>query len=140
MWDEETLVYAAGFLDGEGTFRLAGAGKIKGAKISVCMSNTYLPVVQWFQKEFGGSISKGTKRQPHHRLCYTWSVTGERADMLCRHICVFLKEKAPQAALLIAVRQTLKYTSQGKKTPPHIADERTRLDFILKGLHHVEWK
>lgn len=134
MWKKETLIYAAGFLDGEGCFTSGPTGKIH-----VTMSNTYRPVVEWFQTQFGGNLSKGEKREPHHRLCYTWCLTGPKAEELCRCICVYLKEKSPQAALLISIRQTLKYTQQGKKTPQDIKDERNRLTNILKGLKHVEW-
>ena len=133
MWSKDTLTYAAGFLDGEGCFTA-----YKG-KIHVTMSNTYRPVVVWFKEQFGGAISKGEKRAQHHRLCYTWCVTGFKAEELCRCICAYLKEKSPQAALLISLRQTLTLSQQGKKLPQEIKEERERLMTILKGLKHVEW-
>lgn len=133
-WDTSTLIYAAGFLDGEGCFTSNPTGKI-----AVTMSNTYRPVVEWFVDQFGGCISKGEKRENHHRLCYTWRVTGVKAEELCRCICAYLKEKSPQAALLISLRQTQKFTHQGKKTTQDITDERLRLVTILKRLKHVEW-
>ena len=134
MWKKETLIYAAGFLDGEGCFTSGPTGKI-----CVTMSNTYRPVVEWFQQEFGGNTSKGAKKKQHHRLCYTWCLTGTKAEEFCRCICAHLKEKSPQAALLISLRQTLRCTQQGKKAPQDIIDERKRLSIILKGLKHVEW-
>ena len=133
-WSKDTLLYAAGFLDGEGCFTSGPSGKI-----CVTMANTYRPVVEWFRSHFGGNISRGEKRQAHHRLCYVWCVTGSKAEELCRSICVFLKEKSPQAALLISLRQTQQFTHQGKRTPQDIKDERIRLATILKGLKHVEW-
>jgi len=133
-WSKETLIYAAGFLDGEGCFTSGPTGKIQ-----VTMSNTYRPVVEWFKTQFGGAISKGGKREQHHRLCYSWTVTGVKAEELCRWICVYLKEKSPQAAMLLTLRQTLQCSRQGRKLSQEVKDERIRLTTILKGLKHVEW-
>lgn len=133
-WDKETLAYVAGFLDGEGTFHCG-----KGCKIGILASNCYLPVVEYLQKTFGGRITKGRKKKSHHRYCYQWGVTGKDAANLCMSIIPYLKEKAPQAAMLLTIRQTSQGTGVGKRVPQEIQEERTRLKLILKGMKHVEW-
>lgn len=134
MWDKETLAYAAGFLDGEGCFIAE-----RGSKAYVSMSNTYKPVVEWFVQQFGGSISKGMKRKPHHKLIYTWVLSGKNIDTFLPSIIPYLKQKAPQASLLLFIRATNTYPKVNRKVDPLIIEERMRLGCILKELKHVEY-
>ena len=134
-WDEVTLSYAAGFLDGEGCFSVDNKDKLH-----VTCSNTNRPVIEWFKETFGGSISKNAhrKRAPHHRTCYSWVVVARDAHKLCCAIVPFLKEKTEQALLLIAVQQT-KTRGGPRSVSPEVSEERTRLKARIKELKHVTW-
>jgi hypothetical protein len=131
-WDEDGLAYAAGFLDGEGCFTVG-----RNWKITVTTENTYRPVVEWLHYHFGGSLTRNsTKRKPNHRPLHRWCVVSQDAYKLCLAVTPYLKEKAPQALLLIAIQQTMgKYW----RVPPELADERNRLAGLVKEYKRVAW-
>lgn len=132
-WDEEDLIYAAGFLDGEGCFHVQ-----KHDKISILCSNTYKPVIEWFGKTFGGSVSKSNRKlKENHRTIYTWQVVANDAVKVCQAIAPYLKEKTSQALLLMAIQQ-LK-TKGGRKITGELRVERDRLVSLFRGTKHVSW-
>lgn len=132
-WDEEDLIYAAGFLDGEGCFHVQ-----KHDKISILCSNTYKPVIEWLGKTFGGSVHRSKrKRKENHRTIYTWQVVCNDALRVCQAVAPYLKEKTAQALLLITLQQ-LK-TKGGRKLSKDERQERDRLIVIFKGMKHVAW-
>jgi hypothetical protein len=140
-WSEEDLIYAAGFLDGEGCFS-ANLDDGRG-HIGVYCSNTYRPTLVWLQGLFGGSVSKA--KPGNGRPLYQWSLVGLKAHEACCALAPYLREKAPQAALLISIQQLL-YKSKGPRDPqdrrkphPDVVAERHRLNSILKELKHVSW-
>ena len=108
-------VYAAGYLDAEGCFRF-------GSTTRVSISNTYPVTLYWFQKLFGGSVTERKTTSPKHRTPYEWRVTGEKARKCIKQLLPFLKEKLPQAIILLEV---LKY-------PPHSAKRQTLIDELTK--------
>lgn len=136
-WDEETLPYVAGFLDGEGCFSVdEGRWKIR-----VSCANTNRPIIEWLCRNFGGSFCKNAtrRRKPHHRRTYSWSVVARDASDFCCVVAPYLKEKAEQALLLIAIQQTMGIR-RGRFTPPVILEERRNLSQRLKELKHVSWE
>lgn len=133
-FDEETLAYAAGFLDGEGCFSVDGG---KYHKIRVSCANTNRPAIEWLHKNFGGSFCRNATRikKKNHRRCFSWSVVANDAKQLCCILAPYLKEKAEQALLLIAIQQT-KGTA---RISEELFEERTRLANKVKELKHVSW-
>ena len=102
-WDEETLAYAAGFLDGEGCFTVG-----RHWKITVSCANTNRAVIEWFKATFGGTVSRSSRRRKaNHRICWQWCVVSRGADRVCKWVAPYLKEKAPQALLLLSLQQTM---------------------------------
>ena len=122
------LIYAAGFLDGEGCFCADNDGRI-----GIVCENTYKPVIDWLQAKFGGYVSVINTSNPKWRTTYRWSINGKEAYHLCQYIVPFLKEKMEQCGLLIAYYQLSKFTKRGVKVPEIVADERKRLALLVKG-------
>jgi len=131
-WEEDTLAYTAGFLDGEGCFWVG-----RGWKIGVSCANTDLSVIRWLQNNFGGSIFKPRPlRKPNHRPVWTWQVVGHSARELCAYVTPYLREKAPQALLLVSLSQLMGLPLKGRYIDPEVIEERDRLTEILKGMKH----
>ena len=136
MMDEQTLAYLAGFLDGEGCFR---ADINRYCKVLVTCGNTYLPTLELLQKTFGGSIGAIKKRKVHYKQAYQWSVSDKLASNVCQTLAPYLREKAEQALLIIALQQTKGQHRKGKKynkVSEDIKEERLRLSAKLKELKH----
>jgi len=123
---EDDLMYAAGFLDGEGCF------SINDHKISVSSENTYKPVIDWLYDIFGGSVNIGTKAKNKWRNTYRWQVCGDNALEVCQILAPILKEKNKQALLLISFQQLQHFTKRGIKVPREIIEERDRLQLLCK--------
>ncbi len=132
-WDPDDLAYAAGFMDGEGSFVTS-----VGQKITVTVSNTNRPVIEWFQRQFGGSLTVSKRhRRPNHRTIYRWQAVATAADRFCKAIAGYLHEKAPQCLALIAIRQ-LQPPNKRRRSSIQIAEQK-RLEIILKEYKHVSW-
>ena len=116
------MVYAAAYLDAEGCIRF-------GSTTRVSISNTYPDTLHWFKDIFGGSIIEKKSKKPQHRSAYEWRVTGENARNCIRHLLPFLREKLPQAVIMLEV---LKY-------PKHSAKRNTLLKELdeLKRIDHA---
>ena len=125
--DEESRSYAAGFLDGEGCF-VIGSNR----KITVIAENTYLPVINWLQQMFGGSITACKGKKANHRTTYRWCVVSRDAMCVCQTLVPYLREKREQAALLIAFQQTI--GGIGRRVPAEVKVERERLGGMVKAL------
>lgn len=139
-WDDEDLAYAAGFLDGEGCF--STINKKNAASIRVTVSNTNRPVLLWLKSKFGGCVAPQykdkSKLKLNHRPVYIWNVDSNQANILCNIIVPYLKEKAEQALLLIALHQT-KQPRGRRKLPEHIKQQRDYLYKRLVEAKHVSY-
>ena len=129
--DEESLVYAAGFLDGEGCFTVG-----RNDKITVTASNSDQQVIEWLKHTFGGSVTHHKRlRKPHHSTMYSWSVVSRDALRLLLAILPYLRVKTDQAIGLILLQNTM--SSGGKRISPEIREERDRITLRVKELKHA---
>ena len=133
--DEEDLVYAAGFLDGEGCFHIQ---RNQNWKIMISCTNTYKPIILKLQRLFGGSVSESKPKKSNHRVCYTWQVVAKEAAYVCSCLIPFLYEKANQAMILLAMQQTMGLTKT-RTLPDWLKQERNRLIEIWKNMKHVSY-
>ena len=115
------MVYAAGYLDAEGCLRFNNT-------TVVSISNTYPLTLFWFQKLFGGTVREKGAAKDGHRQAYEWYCTGETARNCIKEVLPFLKEKLPQAVILL---QILKYPKKSAK--------RTALVNELKKLKRINY-
>lgn len=92
----EDLAYAAGFLDGEGSF-LAASSTVKA-------TNTYKPVLDWMALKFGGTVNS---RVGTIKPAFVWVLCGQPAADLCVRLLPYLQEKKSRASALIFYRSTI---------------------------------
>lgn len=106
MNKQQARVYAAAFIDGEGTIRLQKQRKYKRA------SFTYLPLAAAFntvreplellKTHWGGCIRTGSVATSSRRQGYTWEIKRDAAKEFLRQIEPFLLIKAEQARLVLS--------------------------------------
>lgn len=113
------MVYAAGYLDAEGCLRFQNTTRVS-------ISNTYPLTLFWFQKLFGGTVRERSAPKEGHRQAYEWYCSGETARNCIKEVIPFLKEKLPQAVILL---QMLKYPKKSTKRNTLMA-ELTKLKRI----------
>jgi hypothetical protein len=127
--DTEDLIYAAGFLDGEGCFTVTNRRYVR---TKVLCENTYRPIVEWLHQKFGGRVVYDIKgKKPNHRATHRWELSDGHAAAFAARIAPYLREKADQALLLIAIHQT-KGRTIGRHVDPEQMAERHRLAAIMK--------
>ena len=130
---DEDLIYLAGFLDGEGCF------SIYRQKIIITCANCYKPIIDWLKQQFGGTVNKREARKETHRVCYSWRVVSGDAHSLLEQIVPYLREKQPQALLLLEYQKLTRYSKKDRKVTPYVIEERKRLEKLIKGMKHVSW-
>lgn len=99
MNEEINMAYAAGILDGDGSFSIMKAhGKYYPC---IQLSNAFEGMAKWLHEMFGGSLRIKKPQQPHHKPLYVWSVRGLKG---CRDVCdklhAILVLKCGQALLM----------------------------------------
>jgi hypothetical protein len=102
-------VYAAAFLDGEGSVNLTANSKGNGVRVQVILVNTHMPILEWYRDHWGGAIYRHGKmrskwdnrRQP----AFLWALTGPKALPFLEDILPHLKIKRPQTENAIAFLQ-----------------------------------
>lgn len=92
---ETQRAYWAGFLDGEGCFRINN-----GSTAEVSVSNTFSAALHELQAAFGGHVAKKLPRL-NRRPCFQWRVQGEEARECVLDVEPYLFEKRRQAAILL---------------------------------------
>lgn len=103
MKDTE-LAYLAGIVDGEGSISISLDSKEDRFKLSLDITNTNLEVLQWVQKEWGGSISTRTPRAGHRKPCHRWFASAELTEKVLRAILPYMRIKQLQAQLALDFR------------------------------------
>ncbi len=102
--------YLAGFFDGEGhvsiTWTKKGDWK-SSPKLAVKMTNTYLPLMEEIQKEYGGNMYKGKNVKEHYLQVYTLSLTVEESKRFLNDVMPFLKIKKRQAEIALIFSSTI---------------------------------
>lgn len=130
-WSDADLAYAAGYLDGEGCFTIG-----VNWRIEICCTNTCRDAIQWLKDTFGGSMSgEISGRKPGWRPTYQWRVSNQQATDMLIAIKPYLREKAPQADLLLQMRGTV--TRNGNKLTPEVLAERNRIRQQVKELKYA---
>lgn len=95
-----TLDYFAGIVDGEGTI----CAKVSNYKYYYChlqVVNTHRPLIDAIKKQFGGTINDHGNNNPNWTKCWTWRLTGKRAEVLVKQLLPLLivKKQAAKTAL-----------------------------------------
>lgn len=108
MQEEIDMAYAAGILDGDGSFSLLLHRSItKDSWRSfyhpcIQLSNAYERMSQWLHEKFDGSLRMKYPQQPHHKPLFVWSLRSrEKCKSLVARVMPFLKLKTEQAKIML---------------------------------------
>lgn len=107
LTDTDFLIYAAGFLDGEGCFRIRA-----GSTPDVRVTQTFPWVLFLLRSAFGGTVHHRFAAQGNWRGQWEWYCSGEEALTVCKATRPHLIEKKKQAELVIAFRSTRPHSAQ----------------------------
>jgi hypothetical protein len=88
------LAWAAGILDGEGCFTM-------GDSPCVCVESTSRETTEELFRILGGNCVAVNRRTNADRAVFRWRVYGKTATDICEELKSYLREKEPQAELLI---------------------------------------
>lgn len=94
--DPITLAWVAGYADAESC--LSYRGGCAGVSVSNCHLPTLLQLCEWF----GGTVRCHSKGSERRRPCFQWYVSGPNARACLRAMMPNLREKLPQAELILA--------------------------------------
>ena len=116
----ETLAYAAGIVDGEGSVMLqyaSGTDRFRSAVVSVASTSPEL--LDFLKENFGGRIRGKPKYKDYHKDSYQWDIRNNDAVEFLTNIRPYLreKEKVRRTDLLLnvlrpMVRRNGKYTAE----------------------------
>lgn len=98
-------IYAAGFIDSEGTVTLIRKNKkTKFRRPVVSVSSTTIGILEDFKKAYGGSISTHKTYKEHHKKSWVWKVDNDAALRLLDKVIPYMKEptKIYRAELLLS--------------------------------------
>lgn len=92
-------IWSAGYLDGEGYFTFGGSP-------TVGVSNTHLPSLKFLRGLYGGTVGRKTFGDDRTRPAYEWRCYGKNAVAVIQAVLPFLREKAPQAMIVLHLAAT----------------------------------
>lgn len=98
--------WAAGFLDGEGTFTIHLDNRNVFVAI-VSVSNTDVNPLQSFKEWFGGSFRATKIRSVNHKQLYTYTATSRNAIALIKVVRPYLRLKGVQADVLLQLNELI---------------------------------
>jgi hypothetical protein len=96
MTEQNDLAYIAGFVDGEGCIRVNNNGSIE-----LTIVNTCYETLKFIQDLLGGNLSQ--RKQRVNKTQYSYRIYGEQAFVAINNLLPYLKEKKPQAEILLEV-------------------------------------
>ncbi len=104
----EDVVWAAGFLEGEGTFIVAYSPRVQAAQAS-------LPPLEKIKTLFGGTIAKKKRYKGTHTQAYVWTISGDGAVILMKLIYPYMSSRR-QAQIESAIRRDQRKSRMTTKT------------------------
>ncbi len=94
--------YLAGLIDGEGSIVVSHNRTRKDGyarpNLRLTLGNTYKPIIDWLQKNFGGSVVT-EKVKGNRKPSWQWVVSGSRASNILELVYPHLKIKFKQAGI-----------------------------------------
>lgn len=131
------LAYTAGFLDAEGCFKYIKGGKNSGGCIGISVTNTYRPALERLANAFGGNIRLLLESTEVTKRTYSWEICSKKAADVCLQILPYLKEKRPQAQLLLDFQATV---GNSRRLSKEVKECRMKIAEELKKLKHIEYR
>lgn len=130
---QEQVIWAAGFLDGEGWFGAAGGGKDRVPILTVSAAQVDPAPILLLRGLFGGKVRLHRSKQPNAADAYQWTVKGVAAVRLCKEIFPFLVVKCEHAEIGAAFGRLM--PGKGRPLPIGILEQRREVQRILSDLN-----
>lgn len=113
-----SLEYIAGLFDGEGHVSITATKRRSGTdpKLTVRLTNTFLPIIREIQHMYGGHIYKARKVKEHYLQVYVLSLTVEESKKFLSDILPFLHIKRDQATYALKFSSTVYRRGKGRVT------------------------
>jgi len=94
--------YAAGIIDGEGSFFLGPAGRDRHVAMNLQVVNTNADVIRWLQRTFGGGMSQARARSPRCKIPFHWMLTSRGVRKILPAMLPYLIVKRRHAEIILA--------------------------------------
>jgi hypothetical protein len=137
--DHDVIVYTAGLFDGEGSIivrllRKPGKDIARFHNLSLSITSTDRPVIDWLQANFGGRVGAhhGNERQ---RDAWKWQLLSRHAEAFLQAVRPYLIIKRPQADLALELRETMGLPGGAPSITPQLFAERERIRQAIKALN-----
>jgi hypothetical protein len=98
----------------------------------VQVSNTFRPLVDYLQEEYGGRVWFNKEKRPNRKPCYLWSVAGQKALVVIHRVYKYLWIKRGQADLVLEF-----YQHVGMGIDP---DEVARRTVLFKKIRELNFR
>jgi hypothetical protein len=102
------LPYIAGLVDADGVIGLRTTKKSKtlSHEVALNVGMCHREVPETLRSMFGGGLSPYRPPSPRHRVCWIWSVSGDRAAHVAGLLLPWLVVKRRQAEIIIEYQST----------------------------------
>lgn len=117
-WSIEKLSYLAGIIDGEGSISIEIQSqsirhnrKCDYYSLRLLIINTNIPMLEWVQKNFGGSISLHSKPRENRRDCYRLSLFSHKAAQLLEACKTYMIIKRKHVDVFVEFASTMTHAN-----------------------------
>lgn len=141
----EFVAYAAGLIDGEGSFGIHGRKKrtamgrmYYASRLQVGMTKPALPVLKDLQTKWGGGLTANRASTKRWAEAWMWTLQGPELVTCLNQIIPFLRIKTEQAHTLLeleALRASLPHWGPGER--PKWTDKSLAQAALLKEQMHL---
>ncbi len=145
LLDEPTVAYLAGLTDADGSIYVTHTNRLRTYYPTVCWALTHRPTVDWVAEVCGATkvvlhnhtnIRRGSTSWGASKFREQWKTTisGARAQLLCRRMLPYMHTKAAQAELVVAFPVDAR-TAPGATLPPDVQEQRVLLSEQISALN-----
>lgn len=99
MDKERSIIYTAGYIDGDGCFHLSHS--VKKFRNALCISGANEPTVHFFKEQFGGAFYH-SKQRPGHKPIFQFRKQGLEARQFAAYILPHLVQRKKECELFIS--------------------------------------
>lgn len=126
MTDQSTLIYCAGYFDGEGCVSYS----IQRSSLVVRIGSSDKEILEIFAAEFGGEV-RPTFYKPAKRQMYVWGIYNGKAQAFLLQILPWLKGKKQVAELALQ----LFFGKKSRKLTDEEWDSRARIEADIRAIN-----